>query len=125
MNDVRDWGAVARNVHAEREEGQRTGGQKVLAFVKRHGAEIVLGTGCLILTVICVKQGGTIEFQRKLLEKKDALLRAKDWRISDLAELCAGKDRCYLGLASAALRGGCSEGGRALADYRHYLSGQC
>lgn len=116
--------AVAVDGRSEREEGPRTRGQKALSFVKSHGIEIALGVGCLVLTVVCVKQGRTIELQRKLLEKKDALLSAKDGRIGDLIELCAEKDRCHLELASAALRDGCSEGGRTLADYRYYLNGQ-
>lgn len=109
----------------EHEESPRVKGQKALAFIKRHGTEIVFGAGCLALTIVCAKQGRTIELQRQLLNKKDALLGAKDWRIRDLIELCTEKDRCNLKLASAALRDGCSEGGRTLADYRYYISGQC
>ena len=105
---MRERDTVAVDGRSEREEGPRARGQKALAFVKSHGIEIAFGVGCLVLTVVCVKQGRTIELQRKLLEKKDALLSAKDWRI----------------LASAALRDGCSEGGRTLADYRYQLSGQ-
>lgn len=116
--------AAAVDSQSEHEEGPRTRGKKALAFVKSHGIEIALGVGCLVLTVVCAKQGRTIELQRKLLEKKEALLRAKDWRIGDLTELCAEKDRCHLELASAALRDGCSEGGRTLADYRYHLNGQ-
>lgn len=121
---MRDKDAVATGGRSGCEEGSRTKGQKALAFVKSHGIEMALGAGCLVLTVICVKQGRTVELQRKLLEKKDALLSAKDWRIGDLIELCAEKDRCHLELASAALRDGCSEGGKALADYRYCLDGQ-
>lgn len=124
MDDMKNMDAETKDVHPERADGLRTKNQKVLEFIKRHGAEITFGVGCLALTVICVKQGGTIASLRKQLEKKEALLRAKDWRISDLIELSAEKDRCHLKLASAALRDGCSEGGRALADYRHYLRGQ-
>lgn len=119
-----DRDAVAMDDRSGREEESKTRRQKVLAFVKSHGIEITLGAGCLALTVICVKQGRTIDLQRKLLEKKDVLLSAKDSRIGSLVELCAEKDRCHLELASAALRDGCSEGGRTLADYRYYLDGQ-
>lgn len=121
---MRERDTVAVDGRSEREEGPRARGQKALAFVKSHGIEIAFGVGCLVLTMVCVKQGRTIELQRKLLEKKDALLSAKDWRIRDLTELCAEKDRCHLELASAALRDGCSEGGRTLAGYRYQLSGQ-
>ncbi len=121
---MRERDAMAVDGRSEREEGPRTRGQKALAFVKSHGIEIVFGVGCLVLTVICVKQGRTIDLQRKLLEKKDTLLSAKDSRIGDLTELCAEKDRRHLELASAALRDGCSEGGRTLADYRYHLNGQ-
>lgn len=124
MQDMQNEDMATRDVQPESTKGLWARNEKALTFLKRHGLEIALGAGFLASSVVCIKLGGTIELQRKLLERKDVLLRAKDLRISGLVKLSADKDRCHLKLASAALREGCSEGGRALADYRYYKSGQ-
>ena len=122
MEGMPNRGVESRGTHLECAEDQRHRSQKALAFVKRHRVKIVLGVGCLVLTVTCAKQGRTIGHQRILLEKTDALLSEIDRRTCDLVELCAEKDKCHLKLASASLRAGCSEGGRALAEYRYWLT---
>lgn len=97
--------------------------ERAKAFAKRHGAEIVLGTGCVVLIVVCAKQGRLIDAQQFAMMVKDKIIAAKDVRIGDLevlcgnlGTLCAEKNAYISKLASDALRHGSSEGGRALRN---------
>lgn len=67
---MRERDTVAVDGRSEREEGPRARGQKALAFVKSHGIEIAFGVGCLVLTVVCVKQGEQLSSRENYLKRK-------------------------------------------------------
>lgn len=91
--------------------------EKAKAFAKRHGLEIVLGMGCVVLSVVNIRQGNANAL-------KDKLIALQGTKIDELIELCDEKDAWFKELMSDALRHGSSLGGKCMVDRREMLSGR-
>lgn len=99
-------------------------GQRAIAFIKRHGLEIVLGAGLCVVGGICIKQGRIIGAQKEIIAAKDRLIEKQGEKITRLIARHDEKDIRTLRLAADALRHGSPEGGRVLVDWRDYISGR-
>lgn len=103
---------------------QQTKGQRAIAFIKRHGLEIILGAGFCLVGGICIKQGRIIGAQKEIIAAKDRLIEKQGQKITRLIARHDEKDIRTLRLAADALRHGSSEGGKVLVDWRDYINGR-
>ena len=91
--------------------------EKVKTIAGRHGLEIVLGVGCIVLSAINIRQGNIISL-------KDRFIALQGARIDELLDLCDEKDAWFKELMSDALRHGSSFAGKCMVDRRETLSGR-
>lgn len=99
----------------EKQEESRS--KRAVAFMKRHGLELVLGAGCIALSVVCIRQRNDGAF-------KDKIIALQGERIDNLVSLCEEKDAWFKKLMSDALKNGSSFAGKCMVDRREMLNGR-
>lgn len=108
---------LANNVDGKEEKQEVGRVNKAVAFVKRHGLELILGTGCVALSVVTIRQG-------KAIALKDKIISMQRTRIDDLVALCEEKDAWFKALMSDALKHRSSFAGKCMVDRRELLNGK-